>query len=102
MATVRVNKEVKISERNILANLKDREKLMRKFAELKDEIANIDNGIKAFMESKEIEDMNVGGYKVSYKTITSHRLDTAKLKSLYPEAYKESLKLSASKRFTVK
>ena len=41
-------------------------------------------------------------YSVSWKSVSSNRVDSKKLKSDYPDVYKECVKASESRRFTVK
>ena len=41
-------------------------------------------------------------FSVSWKSVSSNRVDSKKLKADYPDIYKECVKASESRRFTVK
>lgn len=47
------------------------------------------------------ESVSVGAVKASYKTITSDRLDSKRLKAEFPEVYNQYSVQSQYKRFTV-
>lgn len=84
-----------ISKLNELAEL-------RKMAEdLNAEIESIQNEIKAHMTAEETDTITAGQYKVSWKTITSTRIDTTALRKDLPEIWQEYGKTSTTKRFSV-
>ena len=57
---------------------------------------------KIKQELKDAEVGLLGKYKVSWKTVTSERLDTTKLKQDDPELYKKYSVVSSSRRFSIK
>ena len=67
---------------------------------LKKEKSQIEQEIKVYMDDAELAESNQ--FSVSWKPVTSSRVDTEKLKSAYPEAYKSCLKESVTRRFSVK
>lgn len=84
-----------ISKLNELAEL-------RKMAEdLNAEIESIQNEIKAHMTAEETDTITAGQYKVSWKTITSTRIDTTALRKDLPEIWQEYGKTSTTRRFSV-
>ena len=58
------------------------------------------NHLKEFM--KDYDKANCIGHTVSWKAINSERLDTKALKEQEPELYQKYLKVTTSRRFTVK
>lgn len=80
---------------------------IKKYFELKDQkdlldtqIKEIENQIK--FELKDAESGFAPGYSISWKNVSSNRVDSKKLKVEYPDIYKEVLKESKSRRFLIK
>ena len=69
----------------------------KQFAESKDEAAN---KLKALLGDNEIGTIN--DYTVSWKNVSSERLNTKKLKTDVPEIYNNYLEASVTRRFTIK
>ena len=67
---------------------------------LEKEKKQIEQEVKVYMEDAEKADSD--SYSVTWKSVTSSRVNTKKLQSVYPEVYKECLTASQSRRFTVK
>lgn len=67
---------------------------------LKKEKKQIEQEIKVYMDDAEKAESNQ--FSVSWKPVTSNRIDSEKLKNTYPEAYEDCLKASSSRRFVVK
>lgn len=82
------------------------EKLKRRaeISELQDKLEKekkqIEQEVKVYMEDAEKADSD--RFSVSWKSVVSNRVDSKKLKSDYPDIYKECVKASESRRFTVK
>ena len=55
--------------------------------------------IKSYMGDSEL--LNAGPYKVSWKPVTTSRIDTAAIKKDHPELAAEYTKTSTCRRFTV-
>ena len=77
------------------------------YFELKDQKDLIDTQIKEIENQIkfELKDAEIGfapGYSISWKNVSSNRVDSKKLKSEYPDIYKEVLKESKSRRFSIK
>ncbi len=67
---------------------------------LENQIKEIENQIKF-----ELKDAEIGftpGYSISWKNVSSSRVDGKKLKSEFPEVYEKVLKESKSRRFSIK
>jgi len=75
---------------------------LRKMAdELNAEIEAIQDELKAHMTENDTDTITAGPYKVSWKAITSTRIDTAALRKDLPEIWQEYGKTSTTKRFSV-
>ena len=75
---------------------------LRKMAEdLNAEIEAIQDEIKAHMTEAETDAITAGPYKVSWKAITSTRIDTTALRKDLPEIWQEYGKTSTTRRFSV-
>ena len=77
---------------------------LAQYNRLADEIAATVDGlkdtIKKYMEENNIETLTGSEHKVTYKTVTSSRIDTAALKRNAPDIAAQYTKTSNSKRFT--
>ena len=73
--------------------------LRRMAEELQSEIDALQEAVKDFMGSE--ESMIAGAFKVSYKSITSSRLDTSALKRDLPNVAALYTKQTTTRRFTV-
>ena len=69
--------------------------------ELAAEIATIEDEIKAHMTATDAEQIVAGVYKITWKQITSSRLDSAALKKALPEVAARFTKQTTTRRFTV-
>ena len=87
-----------IAER--IAKVTELKELERMAEELAAEIEAAKDAIKAEMGDDEL--MVVGPYKVTWKTVSSSRLDTAALKKAFPEStLAPFMRTSSSRRFCV-
>jgi len=68
---------------------------------LKKEQEAIETEVKAELEARGVEQVETLHYKVSWKTVTSTRLDTKSLKAERPEIYARYASESVTRRFTV-
>ena len=73
--------------------------LKRMKEELDSEIVQIEDEIKAVMGNEEM--LVAGAYKVSWKSVTSSRLDSAALKRDLPNVAALYTKQTTTRRFTV-
>lgn len=67
---------------------------------LENQIKEIENQIKF-----ELKDAEIGftpGYSISWKNVSSNRVDSKKLKSEFPEIYEKVIKESKNRRFSIK
>lgn len=80
--------------------LKRREEVLQLMEKLEKEQKQIEQEIKLYM--KDSEQAFSQGYKVSWSNVDTSRIDTKQLKEEEPELYKKFLKVTSSRRFTIK
>ena len=80
--------------------LKRRQEIDELLDKLNTEKNAIDQQVKAYMQDAEIAEDS--SFIVSWKNVISNKIDTAKLKLEMPDIYRQFLKPSRSRRFTVK
>ena len=74
--------------------------LKRMKEELDSEIVQIEDEIKAVMGNEEL--LVAGAYKISWKSVTSSRLDSTALKKALPEIAERFMKQTTTRRFCVR
>ena len=84
---------------DIIAKVQELMELRRMEEELQSEIDALQEAVKSFMGSEET--MIAGAFKVSYKSVTSSRLDSAALKKELPDIAARFMKQTVTRRFTV-
>ena len=75
--------------------------LRRMADELEAEIIAIQDAIKAHMDAISADELTGTDYKITWKAITSTRLDTAALKKALPEIAERFTKATTTRRFCV-
>ena len=88
-----------MSINEITAVVSDLQELVRMAEEVNAEIESKKDKIKAYMGDSEL--LVAGPYKVSYKTVTSSRVDTTALKKALPDIAAQYTKITTTRRFTV-
>ena len=84
---------------DIITKVQELMELRRMAEELQSEINALQEAVKDFMGSEET--MIAGAFKVSYKSVTSSRLDSAALKKELPDIAARFMKQTVTRRFTV-
>ena len=85
----------------IIRKLNELSELRRMADELNAEIEAIQDEIKAHMTAEETDTLTAGAFKVTWKAVTSTRIDTTALRKDLPEIWQEYGKTSTTKRFSV-
>ena len=89
-----------MSTKDMVAKISELKELERMAEELAAEIEAAKDEIKAQMGSDEV--LVAGPFKVTYKSVTSSRLDTAAVKKAFPEeALAPFMKSTTCRRFVV-
>jgi len=84
---------------DIITKVQELMELRRMAEELQTEIDALQEAVKSFMGSEET--MIAGAFKVSYKSVTSSRLDSTALKKELPDVAARFMKQTVIRRFTV-
>lgn len=90
-----------MSKIELLAKIELLNKYEAMMEELKAEADTIRNIIKAEMEAREVEELIAGQYIVRYTAVLSNRFDSTAFKKVMPEVYKDFIKQTASRRFSI-
>lgn len=88
-----------MSNQELTARVNELQELKRMQEELSAEIDALQDTIKTAMGDNEM--IIAGAWKVTYKAVTSTRIDTAALKKDLPDVAARYSKTSTCKRFTV-
>lgn len=83
------------------SKIKELRELRRMADELAAEIEAIQDTIKAELTARELDELAGTDWKVTYKAVTSSRLDTAALKKALPDVAAQFTKSTTSRRFCV-
>lgn len=81
-----------------IAKLQEWEQLLE---EAKAEVESLKDEIKAEMLNRNAEEMTAGRYIVRWTSVLSNRFDTTTFKREHAEMYKQYMKQTASRRFSV-
>ena len=90
-----------MSINEITAKVRELKQLKAMAEELAQEIATIEDAIKAEMTERDTEELLVDVYKIRWTKIESTRFDTTGFKKTMPDLYEKFSKTTASRRFTV-
>lgn len=90
-----------MSQQEITATVAELQELRRKQEELEAEIASMQDRIKAHMAASGVDSLTAGAFKVTWKSVSSARLDAAALKKAMPEVAARFTKTATVRRFTV-
>ena len=85
----------------IIAKLNELSELRRMADELNAEIEAIQDAIKAHMTEADTDTITAGAFKVTWKAVTSTRIDTTALRKDLPEIWQEYGKTTTTRRFSV-
>lgn len=81
--------------------VKELRELRRMADELAGEIEALQDGIKAYMTEQNTDTLTGTDWKVTWKEVTSNRLDSVSLKKELPDIAARYTKASVSRRFTL-
>lgn len=83
------------------SKIKELRELRRMADELTAEMENITDSIKRHMDAEGVDTLNGTDWKVTYKAVTSSRLDTAALKKALPDLAAQFTKTTTARRFCI-
>lgn len=81
------------------AKIRELQELKRMREELEAEITALEDAIKAGMGER--EELTAGVYKVTWKPVTSRRIDTAAMKKALPDVCERFMRETIVRRFCV-
>ena len=83
------------------SKVKELRELRRMAEELAAEIDSIQDAIKQHMDAQGVDTISGTDWRVTYRAVTSSRLDTAALKKALPDLAQQFTKTSTTRRFCV-
>lgn len=81
--------------------IKELRSLRRMADELAGEIEALQDAIKAEMTARSVDELTGDDWKITWKAVTSNRLDSTTLKKELPDIAARYTKASVSRRFTL-
>ena len=90
-----------MSANEMNSKINELRELRRMAEELAAEIDSIQDTIKAHMDAEGVDTISGTDWKVSYKIVTSSRLDTSALKKALPDLAKQFTKTTTARRFCI-
>jgi len=90
-----------MANNELTAKLRELKELKAMASELEVEITAIEDELKNEMASRGVDEMIVDVFKVTWKTVTSHRFDSTAFKKANADLYNLFTKETTSKRFVV-
>lgn len=81
--------------------IKELRELRRMADELTAEMEHITDSIKRHMDAEGVDTLNGTDWKVTYKAVTSSRLDTTALKKALPDLTAQFTKTTTARRFCI-
>lgn len=83
------------------SKIKELRELRRMADELAAEMETIQDSIKAHMDAAGVDTINGTDWKVTYRAVTSSRIDTAALKKALPDVVERFSKTTTARRFCI-
>ena len=83
------------------SKIKELRELRRMADELTAEMESITDSIKRHMDAEGVDTLNGTDWKVTYKAVTSSRLDTTALKKAVPDLTAQFTKTTTARRFCI-
>ena len=90
-----------MSKNEIIARIELLNKYEEMIAELKAEAESIRDTIKEEMMAQNTEEMIAGQYIIRWTSVISNRFDSTAFKKVMPDIYKDFIKQTASRRFSI-
>lgn len=90
-----------MSMNEIETKVKELRELRRMADELAAEITATEDSLKAYMAASGADELHGPSFKITWKEVTSNRLDSKALKAAVPELWQRFSKATTSRRFIV-
>ena len=90
-----------MSNHELTAKIRELRELRRMADEIAAEIDGITDSIKQHMDAAQVDTLSGNDWKVTYKAVTSSRLDTSALKKAMPDIAERFTKQTTTRRFLI-
>lgn len=90
-----------MNKEELTKKVRDLKELKTMAEELQAEITAIEDTIKAEMTEQNVNELQVGIFKVRWTPVKSNRFDTKAFQGKYKDLYNQFLKVVESRRFTI-
>ena len=90
-----------MSQQEITATVAELQELRRMQEELEAEITSTQDKIKAHMTASGLDSLTAGAFKVTWKEVTTARVDATALRKALPEVAARFTRTATVRRFTV-
>ncbi len=90
-----------MSNNELTATVKDLRELRRMADEIAAEIEALTDSIKDYMTAAGVDTLAGTDFKITWKEVSSNRLDSAALKRDHAELYSQYTRTSTARRFTL-
>lgn len=90
-----------MSMNELEAKVAELRELRRMAEELAGEIAATEDDLKAYMTANGADELHGSNFKITWKEVTSSRLDSKALKVAAPELWKRFSKTTTTRRFII-
>ena len=90
-----------MSSKELEIKLHDLKDMLRMAEDLSGIVENAKDELKRQMEEQNVDTLTAGAYKVTWKPVTSSRVDTSALKKDAPEIAQRYTKTTTAKRFVL-
>ena len=90
-----------MSTNEMTATVREHKELKAYAEQIADELAALEDKIKAEMTARNTEELNVDVFKIRWTTVQSSRLDTTAFKKAMPELAEQFTRQTVSRRFSI-
>lgn len=90
-----------MSEHELTGKVRELKELKSFAEQIAEEIAALEDAIKAEMTAQSVEEMQVDVYKIRWATVKSNRFDTTAFRAAMPDLYDKFIKQTTNRRFSV-
>lgn len=90
-----------MTNQEMQAKAKQIKEMQRIRDEAEKEISALQEELKAEMETRGVNEVITGEYKIRYTDVTSPRFDKTSFKAKYTDLYNQFLKVGTCKRFSI-
>ena len=90
-----------MSANEMNSKINELRELRRMAEELAAEIDSIQDTLKAHMDAEGVDTINGTDWRVTYKAVTSSRIDTGALKKALPDLAQQFTRITTARRFSL-